>query len=403
MSTLLPPLRLTLPATALALLLAACGEPPRPPVMGEQGTPKVGVTALQPQRVALSTELPGRTSPYLIAEVRPQVAGIVLMRGFREGSDVRAGDTLYQIDAATYQASYDGAKAALSRAEATLRSATLKATRQQELVAIHAVSQQDADDSAAALAQAEADVASARAAMETARINLAHTRITTPISGRIGKSAVTAGALVTASQATALATVQQLDPIYVDVTQPSAAALRLKRAFANGELSRSGDNAARVTLLLEDGTPYPLAGKLQFSDVTVDPSTGAITLRAVFPNPKAELLPGMYVRAVLEEGIKEQALLVPQQAVSRDAAGKPLAYVVDAEGKMQPRPLDTERAIGDKWLVTSGLQAGDRLVVDGAQRARPGAAVEAVPAGAAVAAAIPAGTIAAGATQAAQR
>jgi membrane fusion protein, multidrug efflux system len=381
------PFHLALPAAALALLLAACGEPPQRPNMGAQGTPKVGVTVLQPQRVALSTELPGRTSPYLMAEVRPQVAGIVLMRGFREGSDVRAGDTLYQIDPSSYQASYDGAKASLSKAEATLRSATLKEARYKELVAIHAVSQQDADDSAAALAQAEADVASARAAMETARINMAHTRITTPISGRIGKSTVTAGALVTASQATALATVQQLDPIYVDVTQPSAAALRLKRAFAKGELTRSGDNAAHVTLLLEDGTPYPLAGRLQFSDVTVDPSTGAITLRAVFPNPKAELLPGMYVRAVLEEGIKEQALLVPQQAVTRDAAGKPLAYVVDSESKMQPRLLDTERAIGDQWLVTSGLQAGDRLVVDGAQRARPGAAVEAVPAGAAVAAA----------------
>ena len=392
----LPPLRLALPAAALALLLTACGEPPQRPAMGAQGTPKVGVSVLQPQRVALSTELPGRTSPYLIAEVRPQVAGIVLMRGFREGSDVRAGDTLYQIDAASYQASYDGTKASLAKAEATLRSVTLKEARYKELVAIHAVSQQDADDSAAALAQAEADVASARAAMETARINLAHTRITTPISGRIGKSAVTAGALVTASQATAMATVQQLDPIYVDVTQPSAAALRLKRAFAKGELTRSGDNAAHVSLLLEDGTPYPLPGRLQFSDVTVDPSTGAITLRAVFPNPKAELLPGMYVRAVLEEGIKEQALLVPQQAVTRDAAGKPLAYVVDGEGKMQPRPLDTERAIGDQWLVTRGLQAGDRLVVDGAQRARPGAPVEAVPAGTTV-------TATTAATQATQR
>ncbi|GKS76052.1 efflux RND transporter periplasmic adaptor subunit [Acidovorax sp. SUPP950] len=365
-------------AAAMACLLAACGKPPGGPP-APQGTPIVGVMTVQPQPVALSTELPGRTVPYQVADVRPQVGGIVKARKFREGSDVKAGEALYQIDPATYQATYDSNVAALSKAQASLKTTRLKADRYKELVAIQAVSQQDYDDAAASLGQGEADVASARANVETSRINLAYARVDAPISGRIGKSSVTPGALVTASQATALATIQQLDPIYVDVTQPSAALLRLKQALARGDLQKAGANAAKVRLMLEDGSAYPLEGKLEFSDVTVDQSTGAITLRAVFPNPRADLLPGMYVRAVLQEGVKEQGLLVPQQAVTRDSTGKPMAYVVGADSKLQRRALETERTVGDQWLVRTGLQAGDRLVVDGQQRAAPGALVKAMP------------------------
>jgi membrane fusion protein, multidrug efflux system len=362
-------------ALAAACLLTACGKPPggAPPAAG---TPVVGVLTVQPQRVALSTELPGRTVPFLIADVRPQVNGIVKTRNFREGSDVKAGAALYQIDPATYKAAYDSNVAALAKAQASLKTTRLKADRYKELVAIQAVSQQDYDDAAASLGQGEADVASAKANVETSRINLAYARVDAPISGRIGKSSVTPGALVTASQTTALATIQQLDPIYVDVTQPSASLLRLKQALARGELQQAGANAARVKLMMEDGSTYSLEGKLEFSDVTVDQSTGAITLRAVFPNPKADLLPGMYVRAVLQEGVKEQGLLVPQQAVSRDNAGKPTAYVVGSDNKLQRRTLETDRAVGDQWLVRSGLQAGEQLVVDGQQSARPGAEVK---------------------------
>ncbi len=365
-------------ALAAACLLTACGKPPggAPPAAG---TPVVGVVTVQPQRVVLSTELPGRTSPFLIADVRPQVSGIIKTRNFREGSDVKAGSALYQIDPATYKATYDSNVAALAKAQASLKTTRLKADRYKELVAIQAVSQQDYDDAAASLGQGEADVASAKANVETSRINLAYARVDAPISGRIGKSSVTPGALVTANQTTALATIQQLDPIYVDVTQPSASLLRLKQAMARGDLQQAGANAAVVKLTLEDGSTYPLEGKLEFSDVTVDQNTGSITLRAVFPNPKADLLPGMYVRAVLQEGVKEQGLLVPQQAVSRDNAGKPTAYVVGSDNKLQRRMLETERAVGDQWLVRSGLQAGDQLVVDGQQSARQGVEVKVTP------------------------
>ncbi|UVH60514.1 efflux RND transporter periplasmic adaptor subunit [Variovorax paradoxus] len=364
-------------ALASTCMLVACGKPPGGPPPAP-GTPEVGVVTVQPQRVAITTELPGRTVPFLIADVRPQVGGIVKTRTFREGSDVKAGEALYQIDPATYKATYDSNLAALAKVQASLVTTRLKAERYKELVAIKAVSQQDYDDAAASLQQGEADVAAAKANVETSRINLAYARIDAPISGRIGKSTVTPGALVTASQSTALATIQQLDPIYVDVTQPSAAMLRLKQAMARGDLQKSGANAAKVQLMLEDGSTYPLEGKLEFSDVTVDQNTGAITLRAVFPNPNADLLPGMYVRAVLQEGVKEQALMVPQQAVSRDGAGKPMAYVVDAQHKLQKRALETERTIGDQWLVRSGLQAGDKLVVDGQQRAAQGVEVKTV-------------------------
>lgn len=367
------------PFTVLAIIsvLSACGKPPggAPPAAG---TPVLGVMTVHAQPVELQTELPGRTSPYQIADVRPQVNGIIKARNFREGSDVKSGQVLYQINPASYQAAYDSSVAALAKAEASVRTARLKASRYKELVAIKAVSQQDYDDAVASLGEAEADVGSARANVQTSRINLDYAKVDAPISGRIGKSSVTAGALVTASQTTALTTIQQLDPIYVDVTQSSTAWLNLKEALTNGELQKSG-KGAKVRLILENGRTYAQEGTLQFSDVTVNQDTGAITLRAVFPNPGTVLLPGMYVRAVLQEGVRQQGLLVPQQAVSRDGAGKPQALVVNGQGVVELRALVTDRAIGDQWLVSSGLKEGDQLVVDGVQRATPGAKVKVVP------------------------
>ncbi|MBP6894560.1 MAG: efflux RND transporter periplasmic adaptor subunit [Pseudacidovorax sp.] len=365
-------------ALASACVLVACGKPPGGPPPAA-GMPEVGVITLQPQRLAVTTELPGRTSASLVADVRPQVTGIVKARKFREGGDVKAGETLYQIDPATYQAQYDANVAALAKARASLTTTRLKAQRYKELVAIKAVSQQDYDDAAAALEQGEADVASAKANVETSRINLAYARIEAPISGRIGKSSVTPGALVTANQSTALATIQQLDPIYVDVTQSSADLLQLRQAMARGDLQTGAAGAARVRLLLEDGSDYPLEGKLEFSDITVDTSTGAITLRALFPNPQGVLLPGMYVRAVLQQGVKSDALMVPQQAVVRDGGGRPMVYVVGEQHKLQRRMIETGREMGDQWVVRSGLQAGDVLVVDGLQRAAPGVEVKTTP------------------------
>jgi membrane fusion protein (multidrug efflux system) len=363
-------------AIVSTFLLVACGKPPGGPPPAP-GTPEVGIVTVQPQRVAITTELPGRTVPFLIADVRPQVGGIVKARKFREGSDVKAGEALYQIDPATYKATYDSNVAALAKAQASLGTTRLKAERYKELVAIKAVSQQDYDDAAASLQQGEADVAAAKANVETSRINLAYARINAPISGRIGKSSVTPGALVTASQSTALATIQQLDPIYVDLTQPSAAVLQLKQAMARGDLQKSGANAARVRLLLEDGSAYPIEGKLEFSDVTVDQNTGAITLRAVFPNPKADLLPGMYVRAVLQEGVAEDALLVPQQGVTRAPDGSASAIVVGEQDKLVKRAVTVGRAVGNRWQVLDGLKPGDRVLVEGSQRARVGDVVRA--------------------------
>jgi membrane fusion protein (multidrug efflux system) len=337
---------------------------------------------IQPQRVTLTSELSGRTSPYLIAEVRPQVNGIIQKRVFTEGSDVKAGQILYQIDPATYQAAFDSAKAAQARAEASLGSVRLKEERYRDLVKIKAVSQQDYDDAHAGLKQAEADVAATKAAVETARINLAYTRLTAPISGRIGRSTVTNGALVTANQQTALATIQQLNPMYVDVTQSSSELLKLKQNLASGLMKK--DSAAaqtRVKLLLEDGTVYPLSGILKFSEVAVDQSTGSITLRADFPNPKQTLLPGMFVRAVVEEGVNAQAILVPQRGVTRNPKGEALVMIVGAEDKVEPRPVNAVRTIGDNWLISDGLKAGDRVIVEGLQKARPGTQVKAVPFG----------------------
>lgn len=371
-------LRLPLLAAVTSLLLNACGGPPGGPPPPE-GTPVMGVITVKQEPVSLTTAVPGRVVPYLIAEVRPQVGGLVQSRQFTEGGEVKAGQTLYQIDPSTYQASYDSAKASLAKAEANLRTARLKDDRYKELVTLKAISRQDGDDTAAALGEAEADVAAGKASVESARINLAFARVTAPISGRIGRSSVTPGALVTASQANALATVQQLDPIYVDVTQPSASMLRLKQAMESGKLEKADDSAAKVQLLLEDGSVYPLEGRLAFSEVTVDQNTGAITLRAIFPNPKADLLPGMYVRAVLQEGVNKNGVLVPQQAVLRDGAGKPIAFVVDRDNKLHQRLLETERAIGDQWLVRNGLKPGDVLVVEGLPRAREGIEVKTVP------------------------
>lgn len=360
----------------MTLLTAGCAQKDAAVTMAPGGPPEVGVIEIKPQKVILTTELPGRTSAFLVAEVRPQVSGIIQKRLFAEGSDVKAGAVLYQIDPAMYQAAYNSAKAALARAEANLVPARLKAERYKELITSHAVSQQDYDDANAALQQAEADVASARASVETARINLDYTRVTAPISGRIGRSSVTDGALVTANQPAALATIQQLSSMYVDVTQSSSEMLRLRQSLDNGILKGGGASQARVRLILEDGSIYPMSGTLKFSEVTVDQSTGSLTLRAVFPNPKQMLLPGMFVRAVLEEGVSEHAILVPQRGVTRNQAGNAMAMVVGIEDKVEPRIIKVVRTVGDNWLVSEGLKAGDRVILEGIQKARPGMPVK---------------------------
>jgi len=366
------------PAAFVAALALGCGKPAAPP---PPGPPEVGVVTLAPERVVLTTELPGRTTPYLVAEVRPQVHGILQKRHFEEGADVRAGELLYQIDPAPYQAAVAQAEAALAMAEANVPAARSRAERLRGLVASRAVGAQDAEDAEAALRQAEASVAAARATLDSARIQLSYTPIRAPISGRSGRSSVTAGALVTAYQPVPLVTIQQLDPIYVDVAQSSAEVLRLRRVLSSGVLTRDDRSAKRVRLLLEDGTPYAHEGTLQFQDVTVAPTTGSVTLRMVFPNPDHLLLPGMFVRAVVEEGVDEAAILAPQQGVTRDPRGNAYALVASADGKVESRELQLGRAIGSRWLVESGLAPGDRVIVDGLQFLRPGMDVSAVPAG----------------------
>jgi membrane fusion protein, multidrug efflux system len=362
-----------------ALLLNGCGKSSKASTPPPSGPAEVGVIVVTPKRVTLTSELSGRTSPETIAEVRPQVNGIIQKRIFTEGSDVKAGQVLYQIDPAMYQAAFASAKAAEARAEANLIPARLKAGRYKDLVALKAVSQQDYDDAYASLKQAEADVASAKAAVETTRINLAYTKVTAPISGRIGRSTVTDGALVTASQPAALATIQQLGSMYVDVTQSSAELLRMKQNLASGLVKNGGASQARVKLMLEDGSPYPQPGTLKFSEVTVDQSTGSITLRAIFPNPKQTLLPGMFVRAIVEEGVNEHAILVPQRGVSRNPKGDAVVLVVGAGEKAEVRQVKVSRTVGDSWLVSDGLQPGDRVILEGLQKARPGTTVKAVP------------------------
>lgn len=360
-----------------SLLLTACDRPTQS--QGHPPVPEVATVTMEPQKVVLTTELPGRTAAFRVAEIRPQVSGLILKRLFEEGSDVKAGQILYQIDPAPFQAALDNARAALGRAEANLPAIRSRAERYKELLADKAVSQQDYDDAAAALKQAQADIQYWKAQVETARINLGYCRVTAPISGRIGRSKVTEGAIVTAYQPVALATIQQLDPIYVDAPQSTTELLRLKRRLENGRLKNHGTDQNKVKLILEDGTSYPLEGVLQFSDVTVDPTTGSVILRVVFPNPEGDLLPNMFVRAVIKEGVKEQAILVPQQGVARDRKGNPFALIVDAENKVGQRMLTLDRAMGDKWLVSAGLAPGDRVIVEGMQRVRPGAAVKVVP------------------------
>ncbi len=386
------------------LFVSGCGSRMAPP---PAGPPEVATVTLHSESVVLTTELPGRTCAYLVAEIRPQVSGLLQKRLFEEGSTIKQGDLLYQIDPVPYQAAYDQAKAALAAAEASVATADAnvataeanlpairsRATRLKGLSAIHAVGEQDYDDANAALQQAEANLVArktaaqesrtavevSRSAMESARINLSYTPIKAPITGRIGRSGITVGAMVTAYQPTPLAVVQQLDPIYVDVTQASVDLLRLRRSLESGHLKNGSGSQTRVGLLLEDGTPYSRQGTLQFRDVTVDPTTGSYTLRLVFPNPNHVLLPGMFVRAVIEEGVKEEALFVPQQGVGRDPKGNPIALVVDEGNKVVQRALELDRTIGDRWLVIKGLSPGDRVIVEGGERVRPGTPVRAVP------------------------
>lgn len=368
-------------ALSAPLVVISCSRQPSGP--SAPPTPEVMTVTVAWQQVVLTTELPGRTSPFLIAEIRPQVNGLIQKRVFTEGSDVQAGQVLYQIDPAPFQAALDNALAALGRSEANLPSIRARAERFQKALADKAVSQQDYDDAAGALKQAEADVQYWKATVETARINLRYTKITAPISGRIGKSSATDGAIVTAYQPVALATIQQLDPIYVDVPQSTAELLRLRRRLEEGRINNNGTSQNKVQLFLEDGTKYPLEGTLQFRDISVDPTTATVILRMVFPNPSDVLLPGMFVRAVVKEGVNEQAILIPQQAVTRDLKGNPMALLVNAAASVEPRMLTLDRAIGDQWLVASGLVPGDRVIVEGMQKARPGTAVREVPFGAA--------------------
>jgi membrane fusion protein (multidrug efflux system) len=401
------------------LLMIGCDRPQAegPP----RSVPEVATVRVQPQQVVLTTELPGRTSSYMIAEIRPQVNGLIQKRLFTEGSDVKAGQVLYEIDPAPLKAAVNNAAAnlvamqkAADRARAALEASRANVTQQRktlELARINrerfegafkdrAVSASERDQAVTkaavaeavvqaaeaqvvsdrkAIAAAEAGIQQAEAALDTARINLGYTKITAPISGRIGRSSVTVGAIVTAYQPLALTTIQQLDPIYVDVTQSSTELLRLRRRMEEGLIKRDGTNQKKVGLILEDGTAYPLEGTLQFCDVTVDPTTGSVILRLVFPNPEGVLLPGMFVRAAVKEGVNDKAILIPQQAVSRDPKGKPVALIVDDGNKVQQRLLRLDRAMGDQWLVASGLKPGDSVIVEGLQRVRPGASVKEVP------------------------
>lgn len=366
---------------ALAAALAGCqdkkqaaGPAPAP------GPAEVTVTTIQPQDLPVTTELPGRTAPFRVAEIRPQVSGIVLKRFFQEGSDVKAGEQLYQIDPATYEAALASAQADVQKAEANLQAARNKAGRYGDLVRNSVVSKQDYDDVQATLKQNEAQLAAARASLNLAQINLNYTKVFAPISGRIGKSSVTEGALVTANQATALATVQQFDPIYVDVTQTASQLMALREAMESGRIRPAEPGKIPVSLLLDgSGTPYPIRGDLQFAGVTVDPGTSSVQLRAVFPNPKQDLLPGLFVRARIEQGIAAGAITVPQAAVSRGPDGSARVWVVGDGNKVAPRTIKTERPVGNAWLVSEGLAPGERIVIEGLQKVKPGAEVKPVP------------------------
>jgi membrane fusion protein, multidrug efflux system len=356
---------------AIGFLAAGCSRHAAAP----PPKPAVTVVDLHARPVSLTTELPGRVSAFRIAEVRPQVNGIILKRLFKEGDLVAAGQQLYQIDPAPYEATLASARASLAHARASVTAAKLTAERYQALSEAHAVSRQDYDNAVATLLQDEADVASGEAAVRAAEINLAYTKVYSPISGRTGRSSVTEGALGTANQATSLVTVTQLDPVYVDLTQPSATIVRLKRELAAGQIRRLDGNEAPAKLLLEDGSPYGSAGKLEFSEVTVDEGTGSVTLRAIFPNSQGFLLPGMFVRATIEEGVREGAVLAPQNGITHAPDGTATALVVGADDTVEKRSVKLDRAIGDQWVVTKGLAAGDRLIVGGLQRVKPGVRV----------------------------
>ncbi len=359
-----------------ALALSACSSPEAPPV---PPIPEVSVVTLSTEPVSLTRELAGRTVPFLVAEVRPQVTGIIKQRTFTEGSRVEAGDALYEIDDASYRAARDSARAALARAEASLNSTRLSANRAAELSERRLLSAQDNELAAAAYQQAQADVAAARAQLQATEVTLGYAHLVAPISGRIGKSSVTQGALVTANQAEALATIQQLDPIYIDLAQSSSELLELRREVAAGTLEQA--DGVPVTILLEDGSAYAQQGRLQFADVTVDPRTGSYALRVLVPNPDGLLLPGMYVRAQVDMGQRPQGLLAPQQAITRDPKGQAVAMVVNAEGVVEARVLSASHTHGDQWLVDDGLQAGERVIVEGLQKVKPGDQVRVIEAG----------------------
>src|SRR5712671_584328 len=367
--------RIALLSVVLAVL-GACAQAKQSAPLPQP--PEVTVVTVHREPVPVTTELPGRTSAYLVAQVRARVDGIVLRREFMEGADAKVGQRLYQIDPAPYRAALDSALAALQKAQANLAAMNAQAERYKILIGGNGVSKQEYDNAIAAQAQAAADVASSAAAVQTARINLGYTDVVSPITGRIGVSLVTPGAYVQASAATPMTTVQQLDPIYVDLNQSSVQGLQLRRDVASGRTKVAGANGAKVTLFLEDGTQYPVAGNLQFTDVTVDPGTGSVTVRAVFPNPDQVLLPGMFVRARIEQGVNDQAMLVPQQGVTRDAKGQATALVVGADGKVAQRSIQANSTFGNQWVVEGGLQEGEQVIVAGTQKVQPGMTVRAV-------------------------
>jgi len=359
-------------SAAMLALLTACSEPAPPP----PATPTVGVVTLRNEAVTLSTDLPGRVAAVEMSDVRPQINGVIRRRLFTEGALVHAGQVLYEIEDAPYRAALGTAQGQLAAAQANINATRLQAQRYGELVSLNAVSKQEADNAAGTAQQAQATVAAQRSAVAAARVNLSFTRITAPISGRIGRSLFTPGALVQTGQASPLATIQRTDTVFVDVTQSAAQLLDLRDSLRSGGVTRDGDTA-RVQLLLPNGKTYPIEGRLQFSEISADPATGAVTLRASFPNPQGTLLPGLYVRAKLVEGVRQQALMAPQAGITRDPRGKATAMVVNSQGKVEQRNVNTDRAIGDKWIVTSGLRPGDRLIVEGLLNLQAGSAVKA--------------------------
>jgi membrane fusion protein (multidrug efflux system) len=373
------PLRLSAAVLLILSTLGACGKKEDPAAAKGAAPPpqEVAVVTVTPQSLALTTELPGRLEASRVAQVRARAAGIVLKREFREGSDVKAGAVLFRIDPAPFQASFESAQAVVARSEANLAQAELKVKRYKPLVETNAISRQEYDDALTAQKQAAAELATSRSSRTTASLNLGYATVTSPISGRIGRAQVTEGALVGVNEATPMATVQQVDPIYVNMTQSSTEVLKLQRAMAEGKLNGAGKGAAKVTLVTEDGTPYPMTGKLLFSDLSVDESSGAITLRAEFPNPDRLLLPGMYVRARLEQAVDRDAITVPQQAVQRTPEGASV-LVVNAENKVVSQPVKADTSQGDSWIVSQGLKAGDRVIVEGSQKTAPGATVKPV-------------------------